>query len=122
MKFYSILLLLIIPLLISKESKVKWLSPQEHDFGDIQHKVPVTHHFKFVNKSDAPLRVDNVRTSCGCTATDWEETPTPAGDTSSIDITYDAAKTGYFYKKIRVFFRGQRKPEILLVEGFVLTE
>ena len=114
--------LLTIPLLPLNESKVEWLSPLEHDFGDIEIKVPKEHNFKFVNISDELLTVDNVRTACGCTASDWEEEPTEPSDTSAIKIIYDAAKPGYFRKKIKVYFHGQRKAEILYIEGFVLGD
>lgn len=122
MKIVYFLFLALLPLLPFDESKVKWLSPLEHDFGDIKHNEPVEHDFKFVNISDALLTIDNVRTSCGCTASDWVDAPTGIADTSAVSIVYDAAKPGYFRKKIKVFFRGQRNAEILYVEGFVLEE
>jgi hypothetical protein len=122
MKIVYFLSLLILPFLFVNDSKVKWLSPLEHDFGDIKPNVEASHHFEFVNISDEPLTVDNVRTSCGCTASDWEEEPTQAADTSTIKITYDAAKPGYFRKKIKVYFHAQRQAEILYIEGFVLED
>ncbi len=122
MKLLFFLFLITIPILSLHESKVKWLSPLEHDFGDIQLNVDVAHYFKFVNISDELLTIDNVRTSCGCTASDWVAEPTAVADTSAVKITYDAAKPGYFRKKIKVFFHGQRKAEVLYVEGFVIEE
>ncbi len=122
MKTVYFLAFLVIPFLPTNDSKVKWLSPIEHDFGDIKLKVAASHSFEFVNISDGLLTVDNVRTSCGCTASDWEEEPTEAADSSAIKITYDAAKPGYFRKKIKVFFHGQRKAEVLYIEGFVVDD
>jgi len=122
MKTFYFLLLVFTPILPFNESKVKWLTPLEHDFGDINHNEPVTHLFEFVNISDKLLTIDNVRTSCGCTASDWEYVPTAIADTSAVSIVYDAAKTGYFRKKIKVYFHGQRNAEILYIEGFVLEE
>ena len=120
MKIVYFLSVLFFPLLFTNESKIEWLSPLEHDYGDLELGVPVDHHFKYVNNTGELLTIDNVRTSCGCTATDWVDEPILAGDTSSIKITYDSAKTGYFRKKIKVYFTGQRKAEILYIEGFVL--
>ena len=122
MKILYFLFLVLVPLFPFNESKVRWLSPLEHDFGDIKHNEPVEHDFKFVNISNDLLTIDNVRTSCGCTASDWVDVPTGAADTSAVSIIYDATKPGYFRKKIKVFFRGQRSAEILYVEGFVLDE
>ena len=100
-------------------SKVAWTSPTSHDFGNILRGVPQTHIFEFKNISTAPLIIDNVRTDCGCTATDWEETPVAVGEKGKISITYDAAKTGYFKKKITVWLHGQRSCEKLWIEGEV---
>lgn len=122
MKIVYFLAFLILPFLSTNDSKVKWLTPLEHDFGDIKPNIETSHSFKFVNISDDLLTIDNVRTTCGCTASDWEEEPTQVSDTSAIKITYDAAKPGYFRKKIKVYFHGQRQAEILYVEGFVLDD
>jgi Protein of unknown function (DUF1573) len=122
MKLIYLFSLLAIPLLSFDDSKVKWLSPLEHDYGDIEHNVPKAYNFKFLNISEDVLTIDNVRTSCGCTASDWEDEPIEPADSSSVNITYDAAKIGYFRKKIKVYFHGQRKVEILYIEGFVLED
>jgi len=122
MKLVYLFTLFILPLFSFNESKVEWISPLEHDFGDIEQNKPVVYDFKYVNISDDLLTIDNVRTSCGCTASDWIDIPVEASDTSAINIEFDAAKLGYFRKKIRVFFTGQRKAEILYIEGFVIDE
>ena len=101
-------------------SKITWTTPTDHDFGEILRGKPVTHIFEFKNISEAPLLIDNVRADCGCTAPDWEEEPVVAGKTGKITVTYDAAKSGYFKKKLTVWIKGQRKPEKLEIEGEVL--
>ncbi|MBK9012937.1 MAG: DUF1573 domain-containing protein [Saprospiraceae bacterium] len=96
-----------------------WVSPTTHDFGDLKLNVPSTHEFYFKNTGDAPLLIDNVRSICGCTATEWSETPILPGKEGFIKVVFDARKAGYFYKKITVFFNHQRKGEKLYLEGFV---
>lgn len=98
---------------------VEWLSPLTHDFGDLKQGVPVTHDFRFKNTGDEPLTIDNVRSSCGCTAIDWQEEAVAPGGHGVITIEYDAKREGYFYKKITVFFSNQRKGEKLYIEGYV---
>ena len=113
---------LIIFLLLStfqKDSVVEWLTPIEHDFGDLKQGVPVTTEFRFKNISTEPMTIDNVRTTCGCTAPDWEESVIPPGEEGVIKIEYDAKRLGFFYKKITVYFSNQRKSEKLSIEGFV---
>lgn len=101
-------------------SVVEWLGPKEHDFGNIKQGVPVDYTFKFKNIGDKPFVIDNIRTTCGCTAPDWSDLPVESNASDEIKITYDARKTGYFRKKIKVFFSEQRKGETLYVEGYVL--
>jgi hypothetical protein len=102
------------------DSKVVWLGPVEIDMGEIRYKEPVLVRFPFRNVSEAPLTIDNIRTGCGCTAPDWADEPVMPGDTSSVIIRYDAEKAGYYKQWIRVYLRGQRKPERLWVKGEVV--
>lgn len=100
---------------------VEWLGPKEHDFGDLKQGIPVEYIFKFKNVTDEPFVIDNIRTTCGCTAPEWSELPVEGKDSSEIKIIYDSRKTGYFRKKIKVFFSEQRKAEVLFIEGYVLA-
>ena len=51
MKLVYLFTLFILPFSSFNESKVEWISPLEHDFGDIEQNKPVTFDFKYVNKS-----------------------------------------------------------------------
>ena len=100
-------------------STVEWLSPTEHDFGDLKANAPAVVEFRFKNTSDEPFTIDNVRSSCGCTASEWEESVILPGGESHIKISYDTKKPGFFYKKITVYFSSQRKAEKLYITGYV---
>jgi len=120
MKTFFFLLLFVPTAFFVRDPVAEWLVPKTHDFGDIPQGQPVDYFFRFKNISDEPFVIDNIRTTCGCTAPDWSEAPIESDSTSLIKITYDARKTGYFRKKIRVFFSSQRKVELLAIEGYVL--
>ncbi len=90
-----------------------------HNFGDIPHGQPVTHTFTFRNTGTRPLYIDNVRTSCGCTSPDWADVQIPPDSIGRIHVEYDADDLGVFAKPIKVYFKGQRKAEKLLIEGYV---
>jgi uncharacterized protein DUF1573 len=122
MKILSLIFLLLSPTLFIAEPIVEWLSPLEHDFGDLEQDIPVEHFFKFKNISGEPITIDNVRTTCGCTAPDWSLEPVEADSSNQLRIEFNAAKPGYFRKKIKVYFNSQRKAEILYIEGFVLDK
>lgn len=115
LSFYIFLIVSFLP----DTSKVAWLGPTAHSFGELQKGKTVTHVFEFKNISDSPLVIDNVRTDCGCTASDWEEEPVPIQEKGRITIHFDALKTGYFKKRITVWIKGMKKPEKLSIEGEV---
>ncbi len=120
MKFFTLILIVYASLSLPADtSVVAWQTTTEHDFGDLLKGESVTFDFKFKNISDQPILIDNVRPDCGCTAPNWENIPTLPDSTGILSITFDATKKGYFNKKIKVFFSGQRKGEKLYVEGFV---
>ncbi|MEM1325215.1 MAG: DUF1573 domain-containing protein [Bacteroidota bacterium] len=115
----SKLLFLVAGLLFWSTTSISWLDEPQYDFGWMAQGKPQTHLFHFKNTSTDSIRVETIRTTCGCTAPTWSEVPIPPDSTGVIAIEYDAQRTGYFKKKIKVFFDKQRKAEILLIEGFV---
>ncbi|MCB0570072.1 MAG: DUF1573 domain-containing protein [Phaeodactylibacter sp.] len=102
------------------DSKVEWLDAASYDFGDVQRNKAVTHDFHFRNISGQPIIVDNVRTTCGCTVPDWDKAAVAPDSTGVISVEYDARDTGYFLKKIKVYFHGQGRAEVLYIEGDVV--
>ena len=111
--------LLILPILFLITSKVEWLTPMKQDMGTLKSGVPATAVFRFKNTSSEILTIDNVRTTCSCTATDWSEEAVPPNGEGLIRIGYDAMKPGYFNKKITLYFNGQKKAEKLFITGHV---
>mgnify|MGYP001824248516 FL=1 len=55
----------------------------DHDFGTITEGEEVTKIYTFKNSGEAPLIIENVRPSCGCTAPNWTKTPIPVGGTGT---------------------------------------
>ncbi len=122
MKLISILFLAFSATFFTADPVVEWQSPKEHDFGDIEQGKPVEYFFKFKNISTEPITIDNIRTTCGCTAPDWSEAPVESDSLDQVRIEFNAEKLGYFRKKIKVYFSSQRKAEILYIEGFVMEK
>jgi uncharacterized protein (DUF58 family) len=76
----------------------------EFNFGRIPQGKPVTHIFEVVNKSNAPLALENVQASCGCTTPEWNKDIIPPGGSTKITVGYNAAAEGAFEKTISVFY------------------
>ena len=84
----------------------------EHDFGKIPQGKPVYYFFEIVNTSAAPLKLENVQASCGCTTPEWNREAIPAGATDKIKVGYNAANEGYFEKTITVLYDGNQTKQI----------
>ena len=83
-----------------------------YDFGKIPQGKPVYHSFEVVNKSNTPLKLDNVQASCGCTTPEWSKDPIAAGSNSVIKVGYNAAAEGPFEKFITVTYNGNSTKQI----------
>lgn len=103
----------------SPSEPVEWLGKMTFDAGDINYAEDYEHVFTFRNLTSDSLLVDNVRVGCGCTASDWLETPVAPGEDGQIRVTYDALSRGYFRKYVKVYFVGHRGGHKLWLEGYV---
>ena len=91
----------------------------EHDFGFIPRGLEAVFTFQLMNKSGAPITIDNVRATCSCTTADFDpETLLPVG-ANPFPVSYDARELGFFEKKVKVFVHGIRKPFVLVIVGEV---
>jgi hypothetical protein len=112
--------LFLLSFLVLPELAVEWTNDTHYDFGDLPYGKAVQYEFPFKNVGDEALVIDNVRASCGCTLTDWPQDPIAPDSTGVILVDYDAKDKAYFYKKIKVYFQGIRKAEILTIEGDIV--
>ena len=83
-----------------------------HDFGKIPQNKPVYYTFEWVNKSNVPLKLDNVTASCGCTTPEWSREAVAPGATGQIKVGYNAASEGYFEKPITITYNGNQTKQI----------
>jgi hypothetical protein len=75
----------------------------EFDFGDIHQGEQVEHTFKFKNTGNSALILNNVLTTCGCTAPEWPKEPIAAGAESQIIVRFNSqGKTGRQNKVITI--------------------
>lgn len=62
----------------------------EYDFGSIKEGEKVVYTYKFTNTGEAPLIVQSVQPSCGCTAPDWSKEPIPVGKEGFVKVEFDS--------------------------------
>lgn len=94
------------------------LKETEHDFGKIPQGKPVYYNFEIVNVSNAPLKLDDVRATCGCTTPEWSHDAIAPGATSVIKVGYNAASEGAFEKFITITYNTDQTKQ-LKIKGTV---
>ena len=72
------------------------------DYGEITKGSNGVRTFTFENTGDAPLEIQGVRSSCGCTIPKKPEAPIAPGEKGEITVRYDTNRVGVFRKTITV--------------------
>jgi hypothetical protein len=93
-----------------------------HEFGTIKEADGlVSTLFNFTNTGNAPLIINAVKPSCGCTSPEWSREPILPGKTGFIKATYDPKnRPGKFEKSIAVSSNATNSPSILIIKGNVI--
>lgn len=95
-----------------------------HDFGEIMENTgKVTHVFQIKNSGKSPIAIQNVTTSCGCTATQWSKEPILPGKTGNVSVTFNPqGRPGKFIKSVSVHCTGMKRGYNLTIRGTVLPQ
>lgn len=96
--------------------------PSLWDFGSIREADgPASHTFTGVNRSDRPLVILDVVTTCGCTVPDFSKKPILPGEKTQVTVTYDPAnRPGAFSRELWVYSSEKRKIATLTIQGSVV--
>ena len=91
-----------------------------YDFDLIQEDGGlVTTIFEFINDGDAPLIINDVSRSCGCTTPDWTREPVPANGKGFIQVSYNPkGRPGAFTKTVTV--KSNASEYVLRIKGEVV--
>jgi len=77
---------------------------KDFSFGELYQGDKVTHVFTFSNTGDAPLVIEKVRSSCGCTAAIVSKKTLQPGETGEIKATFDSHRfRGPISKKVYLY-------------------
>ncbi|MBY0346916.1 MAG: DUF1573 domain-containing protein [Hydrotalea flava] len=91
----------------------------KHDFGKIKKGIPATYVFHFKNIGNKPVVIEVATAECGCTTPEYPKAPIGKGKSGEIKVTYNAALSGAFTKKVNVKLAGVNEPIVLTIEGIV---
>lgn len=95
---------------------------KSHDFGEINEADgPVTFIFKFNNIGTEPLKLHNVRASCGCTTPVWTKEPILPNGEGQISVTYNPRnRPGSFRKSVTISSNTEPATVYLNISGKVI--
>ena len=98
------------------------LSATEHDFGTFREEDgKQKYDISVTNSGNAPLVIQNIVASCGCTTPEWTKEPIPAGGTGKITAIYDPKdRPGQFNKTLSVYTNSKPEMLVLTIKGEVI--
>lgn len=104
------------------QSQIKF-EKTTHDFGTLKEEQgKATAKFVFVNVGKDDLKIVNVRTSCGCTASDYSKNIVKPGEKGFVSAIYHTAhRPGAFRKSITVTVNDPDHPNVVLFIKGVVT-
>jgi len=122
----GLLLLFLFPGFVLAQEPRLLVGSTDFRFGEIYQGQQLEHSFHLENTGDAPLLIERIRSSCGCTAallTDYQIQP---GQSAQLRVTFDSTrfrgpvvKTVYVYtndprhRVAQFYLRGQVAPELV---------
>jgi hypothetical protein len=90
------------------------------DYGEIAANSDGNRVFKFKNVGKAPLIINQVKGSCGCTVPTKPEKPIMPGETGEIKVKYATNRIGPFSKTVTITSNAYEDTKILTIKGRVL--
>jgi len=92
-----------------------------YDYGKIKEESGIANYsFEFTNTGKAPLIIQRVATSCGCTTPEWPREPIAQGKSGKITVGYNpAGRPGPFAKTITVYSNAETPMVVLQIKGDV---
>ena len=89
----------------NEKTPILSLVEKSYDFGTIgENDGYAEHTFKFSNTGSAPLVINRITASCGCTQPEWSHAPVEPGKEGFIIITFNPkGRIGPFHKTATVY-------------------
>ncbi|MEL5893774.1 DUF1573 domain-containing protein [Bacteroides sp. GD17] len=69
------------------------------------------------NIGNKPLVIEDMNTSCGCTAVEYSKEPALPGKEIALNVTYKADHPEHFNKTITVYCNADTSPIVLKISG-----
>jgi hypothetical protein len=94
---------------------------ETHNFGEIKEGEKVKHTFRFKNTGSNPLKIENVKASCGCTTPRWTKEEVAAGAEGMIEVEFNSqGRVGVARKTVTVTSNTDPRNKVLSFSGEVV--
>lgn len=109
------------PLYCQEENNLIF-SKRVHNFGKISVKAGEQKcAFSYINKSNKPIVIYNILSSCGCTTPEWSKKPIMPNESGEIKVTYLNDQGAIpFDKALTIYTSAAEKPIVLRITGVVV--
>ena len=99
-------------------------SISQYDFGEVTEGVIVKFDFQIKNTGDKPLHINNIMTSCGCTAAAVQSDEIQPGESSAVKVEFNSdGRLGQQNKVISIASNDAAQPNVKLeLTGKVLPK
>ena len=118
MKTLGTLLLVLFATLSINSQEFKF-EQETIDYGKIIKGSEGERIFVFTNVGDAPLIIQSIKSSCGCTVPKKPEAPIMPGEKGEIKVSYDTKRIGGFSKQITILSNATTARKIVKIKGLV---
>ena len=112
-------LLLVLCATLSINSQEFKFDQETIDYGKIIKGSEGERTFVFTNVGDAPLIIQSIKSSCGCTVPKKPENPIMPGEKGEIKVSYDTKRIGGFSKQITILSNAITARKIVKIKGLV---
>ena len=103
-----------------KEMTSVTVDERDYKFGNITIGRKAVHRFTFKNTGNMPLVIENVKSACGCTTTDYTKEPIAPGESGFVETSMDGKTIGIFKKSATVTMNTEPRTVILNFSGEVI--
>ena len=104
-----------------KSSDVAVFTSDVVNMGKIPVGTPKSVTFTVKNVGKAPLIIETVTPTCGCTTKEFTQEPIMPGKMGKIVATFNAANVQPFEKQLTVKFAGFKDMRMVTIKGEVVT-
>jgi hypothetical protein len=90
------------------------------DYGTIEKGSDGKRIFKFTNTGKSPLKIEKVKSSCGCTIPSYPKEEIMPGESNVIEVKYNTNRVGRFSKSISIYTNASTPRTVIRIKGNVI--